>query len=91
MSLSNKERKELKALAHHLNPVIRIGQKGITEPLILETGLALDTHELIKVHIAGEDRDIRKAAVIELAEKTASEVIHQIGKTCVLYRKKEHE
>ena len=89
MALTNKQIKALKSEAHHLKPVIRIGQKGITENLIQETELALEIHELIKVHIAIEDREARKAAVQSVAGKTRSEVVTSIGKTCTLYRKRE--
>ncbi|MDQ6993057.1 MAG: YhbY family RNA-binding protein [Mariprofundus sp.] len=89
MSLNNKERKALKSRAHHLKPVIRVGQKGITESLIEETKLALDIHELIKVHIAGEDRKACQEQGSKLAEKSGAEMVHHIGKTSILYRKKE--
>ena len=64
-----------------------MGQKGVTENLLLETDLALATHELIKLHIAGDDRDERQAMGREIAEKTGAELIHSIGKICILYRK----
>lgn len=88
MPLDNKQRKDLKAKSHHLKPVIRVGQKGVSENLLLETGQALETHELIKVHIADDDREARKATALKIAEQTRAEVVNQIGKTCVLYRKK---
>jgi RNA-binding protein len=88
MPLDNKQRKDLKAKSHHLKPVIRVGQKGVSESLLLETGQALEIHELIKVHIADDDREARKAVVLKIAEQTGAEVVNQIGKTCVLYRKK---
>jgi len=89
MSLNNKERKDLKSRAHHLKPVIRIGQKGISENLVLETELALEIHELIKVHNSAEDRDERKLVCNELAVRCSAEVVDQIGKTAILYRKKK--
>jgi len=88
MTLNSRQRKELKAKAHHLNPVVRVGQKGITENLLLETDQALAAHELIKLHIAGDDRDERQVACQEIAEKTGAELVHTIGKICILYRKK---
>lgn len=88
MPLDNKQRKDLKAKSHHLKPVIRVGQKGVSENLLLETGQALEIHELIKVHIADDDREARKATALEIAEQTGAEVVNQIGKTCTLYRKK---
>lgn len=89
MSLTSKERKELKARAHHLKPVIRVGQHGVSEGVIAETDIALRTHELIKVHIASDDRDDRLAGAAMLAEKTGAELVAHIGKTYILYRANE--
>ncbi|NWF37330.1 ribosome assembly RNA-binding protein YhbY [Mariprofundus sp. KV] len=91
MALNNKQIAALKTRAHPLKPVIRIGQKGITENLIAETELALNIHELIKVHIAEDDRTVRKAAGETLAAKTGAEIVNYIGKVCTLYRKKESD
>lgn len=88
MTLNSRQRKELKAKAHHLNPVVRVGQKGITENLLIETDQALATHELIKMQIAVEDRDERQAMGRDIAEKTGAELVHTIGKICILYRQK---
>lgn len=89
MSLTSKQRKELKGQAHHLKPVIRIGQHGVSEGVIQETQLALHTHELIKVQIQQGDREQRSAAAAELAEKTGAELVGEIGRVCILYRKRE--
>lgn len=89
MTLNSKQQRELKARAHHLKPVVRVGQKGITENLVLETKNALETHELIKLHIACDERDERQAMCREIAGLSGAEVIHLIGKSCVLYKKRE--
>lgn len=86
MPISSKQRKELKAKAHHLKPVIRIGQHGVSEGVLAETNLALDTHELIKVQIQQGDRDERHAASGALCQQTNAELIHSIGKIFILYR-----
>jgi RNA-binding protein len=91
MSLSAKQRQALRAAAHHLKPVILIGQKGITEPLVRETDAALKAHELIKVQIQEDDRAARREGALALAEATASTLVHQIGKTFVLYRPKSED
>ena len=52
----SKQLLELKARAHHLNPVVMIGQQGLTESVIKETDAALTAHELIKVRVLGDDR-----------------------------------
>jgi RNA-binding protein len=89
MSLTTKERKSLKAAAHHLKPVILVGQNGITEGVIKETDNALNTHELIKVQIQGEDREQRLEGAKGMAEKLGAELVHHIGKTYILYRQRK--
>jgi RNA-binding protein len=88
MILSAKQRQALKTAAHHLKPVILVGQKGITESLIRETDAALKAHELIKVQIQEVDRSARREGALALAEATSSTLVHQIGKTFILYRQK---
>jgi len=87
MSLDTKQRKALKSAAHHLKPVIRVGQKGLSENLLQETSQALDIHELIKVHIAQDDRAVRSHCMQQLAMNCQAELVGQIGKICILYRK----
>jgi len=87
MTLNTKQRKELKAKAHHLKPVVRVGQKGLSENLFLETAQALEIHELIKVHIAQDDREVRNQYAQDLAQHCDAELVGQIGKICILYRK----
>lgn len=89
MSLTSKQRKELKAAAHHLSPVIRIGQNGVSEGVIQETDIALNAHELIKVQIQQGERDERRADAATLCEATGAELVHSIGKIFILYRKKK--
>ncbi len=88
-NLDAKRRKELKQAAHHLKPVIRIGQKGVTENLIDETDTCLKHHELIKVHIAAGDKQARTVAAEQLADAARAQFVHQIGKVVVLYRHRE--
>ncbi|MBL4775206.1 MAG: ribosome assembly RNA-binding protein YhbY [Mariprofundus sp.] len=88
MTLNKQQRQALKAKAHHLKPVIRIGQKGITDSLIEETMQTLDRHELIKIHIAGDDRQQRNDNAEALASRCDAIMVNQIGKTCVLFKQK---
>ncbi|GAF85186.1 unnamed protein product, partial [marine sediment metagenome] len=60
MSLTNSQIRYLRGLAHGLNPIILVGNKGVTPALIKEFGAALDQHELVKVKLAGDDREARK-------------------------------
>jgi len=91
MPISSKQRKALKAKAHHLKPVIRIGQHGTSEGVVAETDLALNTHELIKVQVQQGERDDRHAAIEILCQKTESELIQYIGKIFIIYRQRKEQ
>jgi len=86
MSINSKQRKALKTKAHHLKPVIRIGQHGVSEGVIAETHIALDTHGLIKVQIQQGERAERHAAIETLCQQTEAELVHSIGKIFIIYR-----
>jgi RNA-binding protein len=83
--LTSKQRKHLRSLAHHLEPVVRIGQHGLTPAVVAETGRALDAHELIKVRIDAEASEREKIAE-ELAVQTNSDCAGMVGKIAMLYR-----
>ena len=86
MSLSTAEKKRLRQIGHHLNPVVLLGGNGLTESVIAEIDARLEDHELIKVRVGGEDREARLAAIAALAAATQSEVAQTIGKLALLYR-----
>jgi RNA-binding protein len=88
--LSAAERKSLKAAAHHLNPVVIIGQEGLSEAVIRETDRSLRAHELIKVRVAGDDRQTRQAILEALCEALHCAAVQSIGKLLVLYRPKDY-
>ena len=50
------DKKKFRAQAHALKPVILIGQSGLTDAVVNEIQLALDTHELIKIKIRSTNR-----------------------------------
>ncbi len=79
-------KKQLKAQAHPLNPVVMIGQAGLTAAVMKEIDLALDTHELIKVRIRAE-RDDRRLIQAQICTETQAELVQSIGQVTVLYRK----
>lgn len=87
--LTKQDLLELKARAHHLNPVVMIGQKGVTETVIRETNAALRAHELIKVRVLGDEREERLQYLDELLQATNAQLVQHIGKLLVLYRKNE--
>jgi RNA-binding protein len=90
-TLSSKQRASLKARAHALEPVVRIGQAGVTPELAAEVDRALTAHELIKVGIAADDRDERRALGDALAERVDATPVHRVGKVLILWRPRPDE
>ncbi len=86
MQLNNGQIRHLRGLAHHLKPVLMIGDKGLTEGVLAELELVLETHELIKVTIADSDREVRRALSEELCQHSGAGLVQVIGKISVLYR-----
>jgi len=89
--LSGKQRRHLRALGHHLQPVVQVGHEGITEALVKETDQQLETHELIKVKIGESAPEDRHGAAEHLAGRTASQVAQVLGRTALLYRARKEE
>ncbi|GGE53655.1 RNA-binding protein [Streptosporangium jomthongense] len=87
MSLSPEQRREYRAIAHNLKPVIIVGDKGLTENLQEELERALNDHELIKIKIASPDREARQEAINALCEASGAEVVQTIGKIAVILRR----
>tara|TARA_B100001063_G_C16406531_1_gene377393 strand:- start:41 stop:343 length:303 start_codon:yes stop_codon:yes gene_type:complete len=87
MTLSNADKKHYRSIAHNLNPVIIVGDKGLTENLYEELNRALHDHELIKVKIAIGDRDDRVEITNALIDNTKAELVQSIGKVIVLLKK----
>ncbi|ANE54622.1 MULTISPECIES: ribosome assembly RNA-binding protein YhbY [Methylomonas] len=79
------QKKKLKAQAHALNPVVIIGQAGLTEAVLKEINVALDAHELIKIKIRAE-RDERAVISEQICAETKAELIQSIGQIAVVYR-----
>ncbi|MEZ5544723.1 MAG: ribosome assembly RNA-binding protein YhbY [Lysobacteraceae bacterium] len=86
-AISSSQKRYLRGLAHSLKPVILLGEKGVTPGVLAELDLALSHHELVKVRIPGEDRQVREAVVVELAEQTNAAVVQRIGHVATLYRR----
>ncbi len=87
MSLSNTQKKALRAIGHDLNPIVTVAGNGLSEGVIDELNRALDDHELIKIKVAVGDRDVKKQVIAEIIELTGSELAQQIGNTALLLRR----
>src|SRR5262245_238135 len=84
--LTAKDKRRLRQVAHHLQPIVTIAERGLTEGLVGETRRALTDHEIIKIKINVSDRDVRKELGAALAADCDAEVVQVIGKVWVLYR-----
>jgi len=87
MALSKPQIKHLRQLAHHAKVIISIGQHGISDNVLNELENALEFHELVKIKIAGEDRDSRQAIIEQLCTQSGAEKIQAVGKTLTLFRR----
>ncbi|MES2958581.1 MAG: YhbY family RNA-binding protein [Pseudomonadota bacterium] len=86
IQLSPAQRKEHRAAAHHLDPVVAIGNEGLTEAVRREINLALNAHGLIKVRVFAEEREARETVFHDLADTLGAAPIQHIGKLLVLWR-----
>lgn len=88
IELTIAQRKEHRAEAHHLDPVVMIGNDGLTPNVKKEVDAALNAHGLIKVRVQGDDREAREAVYQELCDSLNAAPIQHIGKLLVLWRPK---
>ena len=86
IQLTPTERKVHRALAHHLDPVVMIGNDGLTPSVLKEIDLALNSHGLIKVRVLGDDRNQRESMFHELADQLGAAPIQHIGKLLIFWR-----
>jgi putative YhbY family RNA-binding protein len=86
LELPTQARKALRARAHKLQPVVMIGEKGLTAAVLAELGRALEAHELIKVKAASDEREQREAWLRQACEALGAAPVQHIGKVLVLYR-----
>jgi len=83
--LSPTRRRELKARAHALDPVVLIGGGGLSSAVLAEIDRALKSRELIKVRVPGADRPGREAILAEICRQTGAQAVQHIGKILVLF------
>ncbi|GEL69136.1 MULTISPECIES: ribosome assembly RNA-binding protein YhbY [Myxococcus] len=90
MPLTGKQRRHLRALGHHLEPVVIVGQAGVTEGVIAAIEQALQDHELIKVKI-NEGPETRQEAAARIAEGTQAELAQLLGRTALVFKKRKKD
>jgi RNA-binding protein len=86
IQLTPAQRKEHRAAAHHLDPVVMIGADGLTPAVQHEVDAALNAHGLIKVRVFSDERATRETIFTTLADALSAAPIQHIGKLLVLWR-----
>ncbi len=90
--LTGKQKRFLRAEAHHLNPIFQVGKGSVSENQIQNINEALETKELIKVQVLNNNFEEPKDIGQQLAEGTGAELVQVIGRVIVLYKEsKEHK
>lgn len=88
LQLTPSERKGLRAVAHHLDPVVTIGDAGLSSSVLAEIERALDAHGLVKIRVHGDDRVRREALLAQVCEGARCAPVQMIGKLFVVWRPK---
>lgn len=86
LEISSSQRRDLRAQAHHLDPVVSIAGNGLSATVIKEIDTALKAHELIKIRVYGDDRQARAAYLSEICTQLNCAAIQSIGKLLVVFR-----
>jgi len=87
MPLTKKQIRQLKSLVHHLNPVVIIGQNGLTDAVFKELDITLSTHELIKVRLNAGDREERREMIDRICTHCGAELVQSIGHVAAFFRR----
>lgn len=91
MTLVGRQIRQLRSLAHHLEPVITVGKQGVGPAVVDQTNASLEAHELIKCSVLDNSGLSVRDAADELAERTNSEVVQVIGRRFSLYRESSRD
>jgi putative YhbY family RNA-binding protein len=91
IELTPTRRRELRATAHHLNPVVSIAGNGLTPAVLGEIDRSLQAHELIKIKIHGAERDVRDALMKAVCDALDASPVQHIGTILVVWRQRREE
>ncbi len=86
LQISSEQRRQLKARAHGLNPVVSISQQGLSDSVLKEIDVCLKAHELIKIRVYGDDREARAAYLEAICNQLEAAPVQHIGKLLVVWR-----
>jgi RNA-binding protein len=86
MDLTGKQKKSLRAMAHHLNPVVMVGSGGLSKSVIDKVTVELKHHELIKIKVSRDAPTTIKDTAEDLRSHAGAHLIQTIGRMVVLYK-----
>jgi putative YhbY family RNA-binding protein len=86
LELDSTTRADLRSKAHTISPTVMIGTDGLTPGVLKEAELALGSHELIKIRVLGDDREVRLEIYETMCHKLRAAKVQHIGKLLVIYR-----
>lgn len=86
MSLTDSQRHYLRRMGHHLKPVVRTGNAGLSDAVVNEIDIALRDHELIKIKLVAEDRAERRQFIETIERRLNAELVQAVGHVALLYR-----
>jgi len=89
--LTPARRRELRASAHHLNPVVSIAGNGLTPAVLGEIDRSLQAHELIKVKVYATERPARDELMQALCDALGASPVQHIGTILVVWRERREE
>lgn len=85
--LTGKQRRHLRALGHHLDPLLQIGHEGVTDAVVAQANDQLRRHELIKVRVLESSPLDRREAADELSARSGAALAQVLGRTFLLYKR----
>jgi RNA-binding protein len=91
IELDPRQRRDLRARAHHLHPVVSIGQHGLTPAVLHEIDVALTAHALVKVRVHSDDRDAREAMLAGICGQLHAAPVQHLGKLLLLWRPRDED
>lgn len=84
--LTGKQKRYLRSLAHHLDPIFQVGKGGVNDNMIKQIDEALEKRELLKISILKNSFEDPKEAAEAFVKGTNAELVQIIGHTIVLYK-----
>ncbi|WP_066311895.1 ribosome assembly RNA-binding protein YhbY [Bacillus sp. FJAT-29814] len=84
--LTGKQKRFLRAKAHHMDPIFQVGKGGVNENMIKQIADALEAREMFKISVLQNCDEDKTDVAEQLAEGAGAEIVQIIGNTIVLYK-----